>query len=331
MPYSKCPLNAYLSFIMHDDIMDWGDFVPRLQNHYNLNRVTDQEVWEWSLVLSSRNIEHVVELKDYRWHIHVRQRDLQKAQEEIDLYVRENAAPDNEDTETAPIGSLEPTIWFMLILGVFYRFTGADVQGFGYDPIPWKELGYVDVWAVSKGEWWRLVTGLTLHADIAHLLGNMVIGGVFISLLCRKYGSGYGWVFVLGSGILGNYLNTLMQDYTHNSLGFSTAVFGAIGLLGGSRSLERRLTLDKQQMVPFAAGLGLLAMLGSGGGNTDFGAHVSGFLIGFLMGCAVGWYTKTNILPTLKGNRIMGLLALGTVIWAWYMALQHGLLPGTYL
>ena len=312
---------------MYDENMHWEDLLPKLQNYYNLNRVSDQEVWEWSLVLSSKNIEHVVDVGDYKWHVFVRDQDMHRAQKEIDYYVQENAEPGRDHSEAASVGSLEPTIWFVLLLAVFYKVTGMAFQGFGYDPIPWEKLGYVDVWAVSKGEWWRLITGLTLHADIAHLVGNVVIGGVFISFLCRKYGSGYGWGFVLSSGILGNYINTLMQDYTHNSLGFSTAVFGAIGLLGGTRSLEKGFSLDKQQIVPFAAGLGLLAMLGSGGKNTDFGAHISGFLMGFLMGCAVGWCTKNNLLPTLKGNRILGLLALGIVIWSWYMALQHGHLP----
>ena len=312
---------------MDQDNKYWEDLLPRIQKHYNLNTVSDQDVWEWSLVLSAKNIEHVPDFSDYNWHIFVGYRDSFNAQQEIGLYLQENTEPGSSEIETQAFGSLEPSIWFLLLMAVFYKLTGMNIPGFGYDSIPWKELGYVDVWAVNKGEWWRLLCGLTLHANIAHILGNIAIGGVFVCILCRKYGSGYGWVFVLGSGILGNYLNTLLQDYTHKSRGFSTAVFGAVGILAGSRCLEKGLDFDKRQMIPLVAGLGILSLLGSGGENTDLGAHILGFCSGLGLGCAVGWCTKNDLLPTRKGNQLLGLLALGSVIWAWYLALAHGQLP----
>jgi len=38
----------------------------------------------------------------------------------------------------------------------------------------WVERGSADAGRIVRGEWWRAVTALTLHADVAHTLGNAV-------------------------------------------------------------------------------------------------------------------------------------------------------------
>lgn len=311
---------------MDESPVEWVDLLPLIKNYAPSGEIRSREVWEWSLVLSSQGIEHIVESSGRDWFIFVKERDRYLAQREINLYIQENEQ-EVATGEKIQLGSWEPTVWLVLLLGVFYRLTGMQISGLGYDAIPWKKLGYVDVWAVTQGEWWRLISGLTLHANIAHLMGNVCIGGFFIAILCRKYGSGYGWMLVLLSGIWGNYLNFLIRDYTYNSLGFSTAVFGAVGILVGVRTLENGLYLEKKQILPLVAGLGILSLLGTGGENTDLGAHIFGIFTGVVLGTCLGWCTNRNILPTLKGNRLLGLLALAIVVGAWYLALQYGELP----
>ena len=77
----------------------------------------------------------------------------------------------------------------------------------------------------------RLVTALTLHADWQHLLGNLLIGGIFISRLCRDLRSGPAWLLLLASGALGNLANAWLQNPAHRAVGASTAIFGAVGML----------------------------------------------------------------------------------------------------
>src|SRR6185369_4433376 len=109
----------------------------------------------------------------------------------------------------------------------------------------------------------------TLHADLTHLLSNVTIGGIFIILLCRELGSGLAWSLLLGSGALGNLVNALVQAPTHRSVGASTAVFGAVGILAAISMVRYRHHLQRRWFIPVAAGLALLAILGTEGKNTD--------------------------------------------------------------
>lgn len=193
----------------------------------------------------------------------------------------------------------------------------------GLSEIPWKELGSVDTWLVHQGELWRLVTGLTLHADLAHLFSNVFTGGIFMILLSRNLGVGLAWGAVLLAGVAGNGINTLVQDYSHTAIGFSTSVFAAVGALAGVRSRERSSefsgTLEK--MAPVAAGLGLLAMLGTGGGNVDVAAHVFGFICGVVFGVALGSGLGVVFPLTHSGDRTVGIAALLLVAIAWFLAI----------
>ncbi|MBU0908067.1 MAG: rhomboid family intramembrane serine protease, partial [Proteobacteria bacterium] len=114
------------------------------------------------------------------------------------------------------------------------------------------------------------------------LLGNVIIGGIIIHFLCKILGSGLGWFLVLVAGTAGNAFNILLRTGQHLSVGFSTAVFGAIGILTGLE-LKRQFRI-KGVLLPLGAGLSLLAMLGSGGERTDLGAHFWGLAVG----CGIG-------------------------------------------
>ena len=279
-------------------------------------------IWEWSLVLMARGIDHSVERGLEGWGLWVRKQDEQRALEEIYLYEWENIPEtDAEGMDSGVRGRVEPNVWILLLLAAFHKLTTLQVSGFGYDSIPWTRLGSVEVWEVLHGELWRLATGLTLHSGPPHLVSNLVVGGFFIVVLSRELGSGYAWFFVLLSGILGNGLNCLVQSYAHASIGASTAVFGCVGILGGLRVVDREGSLRGRKLVPFAAGLGLLALLGTGGKNTDLGAHLFGFAAGFLLGLGVAYARRLELLPHRRSNTLCGWLSLALVACAWLAAL----------
>lgn len=119
-------------------------------------------------------------------------------------------------------------------------------------------------------------------------------------------------------GVTGNYCNSLIQPPDHQAVGASTAIFGAIGTLAALNARRHHLRLVKSWSLPLAAGVGLLALLGTGGERTDLLAH----LFGFLCGLAAGWLIAP--LPQAK-RRLNGLLGLATaclVLLAWWLALQ---------
>ena len=125
----------------------------------------------------------------------------------------------------------------------------------------------------SSGEWWRAVTALTLHVELDHLGGNLAFGAFFGYFVGRYFGHGVGWLAVLLAATGANVLNAWVQSPAHRSIGASTAVFAALGLLV-TYTWRRGFLRDtpwRARIAPIVAGLGLLAFTGTAGENTDLG------------------------------------------------------------
>lgn len=278
-----------------------------------------QQAYIWSLVLQSVNVPHRLVRESNYWLLSVDERDKSFAISHIAAFERENRnwPPRKEE----PVGFFSfrerqpPTLLLMGFLLIFYWVTGPWRDG-----SPWFQAGAVNLeQIVNHGQWWRLLTGLTLHADPVHVLGNVIIGGMVIHFLCKILGSGLGWLLVLAAGILGNSLNIFLRAEQHLSVGFSTAVFGAIGILTGLE-LKRQLRLQGI-ILPLGAGLSLLAMLGSSGERTDLGAHFWGLLagvaIGFLAALFPTFLTWSN---SWKRQFCFLMSTLLLVIGGWWLA-----------
>jgi len=140
-------------------------------------------------------------------------------------------------------------------------------------------------------QWWRPFTALFLHSDFPHLLGNLLGGALFGSLVVRSIGPFPGITAILASGTLGNTINAFLHlPHDHRSLGASTAVFAALGLLaalGTCELLRNPRSLPwRRILAPLFGGLILLGWMGGGspGSLTDVGAHIAGFLSGLALG-----------------------------------------------
>ena len=196
----------------------------------------------------------------------------------------------------ASVLSLFIYAWFLL--GFFYLQTrGGRV---------WTESGMADSAKILHGEWWRALTALTLHADIGHLLANVAVGVLFAAGLLPYSGVGWTWSGILLSGFLGNVLNAWAHSGSgHSSLGASTAVFGALGMLVGlqiilvSRIRERPRHWFREIWFPLAAGLALFAFLGIGDGKSrvDVLAHFFGMLAGGCIGISLAFAGVTRGIP----------------------------------
>ena len=57
---------------------------------------------------------------------------------------------------------------------------------------------------ILRGEWFRVVTALSLHADLSHALGNAIVGGLLLSALGRRIGTAAAAWITLLSGAAGN-------------------------------------------------------------------------------------------------------------------------------
>ena len=277
----------------------------------------------WSLVLESRFIENRVERGEAGWQLLVPEPDLDAACSELHRFVEENRNwPPLVPPVRPMIENTLPTLSVLILLATFHNLTGLDLTVLGRHPIDWTEIGNAHASQILDGQWWRLVTALTLHADWLHLFSNLTIGGFFVVYLCRDLGSGLSWSLLLASGVLGNLANAQVQLPSHSSVGSSTAVFGAVGILGAISMVRYRHHLRRHWPLPVAAALSLLALLGTEGKQTDLGAHLFGFCFGFCLGLTAEYLVGYLGRPGRLVNALLALASASVVLFAWWSALR---------
>lgn len=279
---------------------------------------------EWDLILTSRGIPHAIRRQGDGYRLFVPRRRAEEALTELTAYAAERQGIVLPDPAAMP---LRPQVW-PTVLAVMGLITGAwgfllgEKLFFGRR-VAWKALGAGDSTAMLAGQWYRAVTALNLHADPAHLLGNAASGALFLALLCRETGVGLGFALAVAAGAGGNVLKVLIQGPGMHFLGASTAVFGALGVLGGVRLVSRWPPLTFRRSAPAAAALMLLAMLGAGGedgGAVDLAGHLFGFLTGAGFGLATGFWLARRDRPGAAAQILWGALALGLAVAAWVAA-----------
>jgi membrane associated rhomboid family serine protease len=173
---------------------------------------------------------------------------------------------------------------------------------------------------VRGGEYWRVVTALTLHLDVGHLIANLGFGVVFGLLAGQILGPGVAWATVLAAAAAANLLNAFVQPDTHLSVGASTAVFATLGLLAGYEWRRRSAAPERRawRWAPIVAGLFLLAFTGTGGENTDVLAHVTGFVAGAVAGAA---HASWRVPRGGTAQVFSAVASLAAVATAWAMAI----------
>ena len=238
---------------------------------------------DWRLVLSACGIPHRLAQFNGREFLYVPPVLARPALRELGAFDAERHRPPAPPPPVHPHWKLAGV--FLLPLLAWH---GMRV---GWWPAPealpaprlWLAAGALETLQVRlHGQWYRAATALTLHADAAHLCGNLAFGALFVALLARSAGLGRALWLTLAGGVLGNCLAVLLRRHPVESIGFSTALFACIGALSGLRAMQH--AGRREMLLPVAAGCALLAMLGTEGENTDYLAHVAGLGAGLLLG-----------------------------------------------
>ena len=156
------------------------------------------------------------------------------------------------------------------------------------------------------------------------MAGNAVAALIFVTAVGRWLGSGVALLLTLLTGVAGNLLVALAYGAHHNSVGASTATFGALGLLGGLqvvRWLRGGSALGRRRRVLsiVAACLGVFAMLGVGE-RSDVLAHLFGLGIGLVLGAAVGRGVQLPLPARVRHGA--GALAAGRAGRCWWLAFR---------
>lgn len=278
---------------------------------------------ERGLVVSAMELPHWIVRDGREFTLRVEEADRERVAAELEKYEaeRQQRAP-AATAETAP-AKFESTSLYVAawILSAFWMAQSVWDQT--------VDFGEASTVKIFHGEWWRVFTALTLHADVSHLLANLASGLMFAAFLLRHLRAGVAWLAIVLSGAMGNVLNAwFYAPSPHISIGSSTAVFGALGLLVGCEFISRLRhphTRGRWQLIlPIGAGLALLAYLGVGDEQkhtTDYMAHFWGFVSGITMGLVLAASKIDDRLGSFA-QTLAGIAAPASLVAAWWLALR---------
>jgi rhomboid protease GluP len=264
-----------------------------------------------SLVLHQEGIPHDLHsLDDAHWVlVLLADADAPRAEAALAAFERENPvqrAPPRPDPDSAD--GVAAGMIFLLALLAFHIWTGPESEN------AWFVRGSAEAAAILRGEWWRVITALTLHADAGHAAGNALLGGLLLALLARRLGSGIASWAMLIAGALGTAAAAELMRRHFASVGASTAVFGALAALAALQAIDPESR--RRAWVPLGAGLALLGFLGSSQ-HADLAGHLCGFAAGALVGLAAAR------LPRIRSGAVQAALALAAAavpVAAWVRA-----------
>ena len=272
---------------------------------------------EWAVVLTAVGIPHRLRRRPDGWALIVAPLDARAAIDALDGYDREKQ-DESADTVVdvgAPVGGATAlgAAVALLLIG-FFAVTGPRTEHSA-----WFARGSAASERIVAGEWWRTVTALTLHADAPHLLGNAAASVVLVGAVSRELGPGLGLWLLLLTGAGGNALSAVAHGAHHASVGASTAIFGAIGILATTRVVGRGggRRAARRPWVVLAACLALLALLGTSP-DADILAHVFGLLVGGVLGLTTGFALPSAPRPSVQW--MLALAALGALVASWLCA-----------
>lgn len=276
------------------------------------DELTKEQAETFGLVLLSADIEYKIEMNDNGWVLWVHEHAFDEAFRVVTAYQQENIGFKPERyTSFAAYGKTWSGLWGVLVILSFYLAVSS-----GHDAGAFRQAYGSSASHILDGEWYRSVTSLLLHANALHLLGNMVGLALFGTGVCSVTGWGVGWVLILTSGILGNVINAFLYKSGHVSIGASTAIFGALGVLSSYQFLRKMKESGTwfQALLPVAAGLALLGFLGASK-NTDITAHLFGFSAGIFLGLLYSWLIKRPLQWSYQLGAL--LIVIAVIAGAW--------------
>ena len=170
---------------------------------------------------------------------------------------------------------------------------------------------------VMRGETYRLFTSLFLHADVMHIVMNMLslyIVGTMVEKLFSK--SAYLGIY-FASALFGSFTSIYMH-LGGQAVGASGAIFGLFGALAGFAFIHR-VTM-RNQFMAFMKNFGLILVINLVIGfvfpSIDVSAHVGGLVAGMIGGFIIA-----------KNSKYLWAYLGASLLFLW---LSYGYLIGLY-
>ncbi|MGA1238054.1 MAG: rhomboid family intramembrane serine protease [Limisphaerales bacterium] len=272
---------------------------------------------EWALALLSQGIESELLLSPQGWILLLNPALIPRAREIIRLYQKENrhwhryfqATPDNHGFHPAAL------LWTLLVAAL-YTITS-------FTPESITNAGLCSTGGLLAGEYQRLFTAISLHANLAHLLGNLIFGTLLLGYAMARFGGGWTLLSTFLSGAAANILSAWIHGPNHHGLGASGMVMAALGLLAISLPPPSAHPNTWQRwLLRGILAAGLLFVLIGLDPSTDVIAHSVGFLAGILSGLILR-VLPHQVLHSNRPNHYAAILALTLLLATWALALAQ--------
>ena len=270
---------------------------------------------DWSLVLISQGIESVPVRREGEgaWTLEIAGTDWERATESIAAYERENATVWRREVKwTGLLFDARAVLPFAALI-IFHALGERTFPDF-------KALGILNRDLALHGEWWRLCTAMTLHADLAHLAANVTTGLVFLGLAMGCFGPGVALLLAFLGGALGNVATLAAHESPFHGLGASGFVMASLGLL-----TAHSLAFARHEKPTVWIGRGviagcLLVVLLGFCVRSDVVAHVGGFVAGVVLG--MGALQFRGLLARRGINAVALVILIALVTTTWWRALH---------
>lgn len=166
-----------------------------------------------------------------------------------------------------------------------------QAQAAGLDFLPWRRsiaVQYAGFWSGLLDDWQPNYPGQPLamfmtygliHADLWHLLGNMVLLLILGRRVVNKAGQGGFLLLLWGSVVAGGVGFALLADTSQPMVGLSGGLFG---LVAAEQLWRRTTTRDQIYIILWLIALHLLFWFVQDGGLA-WQAHLGGYVGGALM------------------------------------------------
>ena len=157
---------------------------------------------------------------------------------------------------------------------------------------------------VQNGEFYRLFTCMFVHADILHILFNMIALYSIGPVVERYYGKSKFLLIYLVSGLLGSIFSGVFMTADSISIGASGAIFGLLGSISYFTNYYRA-TLQGILRGSIMPVIIINLVIGFLSSSIDLSAHIGGLIGGILISMAIGIGDKHR-----KSDQINGLVVL---------------------
>lgn len=195
---------------------------------------------------------------------------------------------------------LKPTYTLIALNVAFYVYTsfvGGDFLNTSGRMI--LEYGQINVLVLYEAQYYRLLTSMFVHANIAHLAGNMLFLLIF-GLRSEEMFSlpEYLLIYFLG-GLTGNLLSLLLLPLDVPSVGASGAIFAMFG----AATIYARRSFS-QSIIGALIYAFFLLFLSSGPGVNNY-AHIGGLITGLLLGYLLALRRKPESQYTISYSYLL--------------------------